>query len=61
MHKAKGLEFDFVIIPGLEKTSKAEEKRLVYWMPHGDDLLVAPIEEKGGPSSKIYNFLSQFD
>jgi len=61
MHKAKGLEFDFVIIPGLDKTSKAEEKRLVYWMPHGDDLLVAPIEEKGGPSSKIYNFLSQFD
>ena len=61
MHKAKGLEFDFVILPGLEKTSKTEEKRLVYWMPHGDDLLVAPIEEKGGPSSKIYNFLSRFD
>ena len=61
MHKSKGLEFDFVIIPGLERTSKAEEKRLVYWMPHGDDLLVAPIEEKGGPNSKIYKFLSQFD
>ena len=61
MHKAKGLEFDFVIIPGLEKTSKAEKKRLVNWMPHGDDLLIAPIEEKGGPSSNIYSFLSQFD
>ncbi|MDP6231269.1 MAG: UvrD-helicase domain-containing protein [Nitrospinaceae bacterium] len=61
MHKAKGLEFDLVILPRLERTSKAEEKRLVYWMPHGDDLLVAPIEEKGGPSSKIYKFLSQFD
>ncbi len=61
MHKAKGLEFDFVILPRLEKASKTEEKRLVYWMPHGDDLLVAPIEERGGPSSKIYNFLSQFD
>ena len=61
MHKAKGLEFDFVIIPGLEKTSKAEKKRLVNWMPHGEDLLIAPIEEKGGPSSHIYSFLSQFD
>ncbi|KMP11679.1 hypothetical protein UR09_02775 [Candidatus Nitromaritima sp. SCGC AAA799-A02] len=61
MHKAKGLEFDFVILPGLGKTSKSEEKRLVYWMPHGDDLLVAPIEEKGGPASQIYNFLSRFD
>jgi len=61
MHKSKGLEFDIVIIPGLEKTSKAEEKRLVYWMPHGDDLLLAPIEEKGGPDSKIYKFLSRFD
>ena len=61
MHKAKGLEFDFVILPRLERTSSVEEKRLVYWMPHGDDLLVAPIEEKGGPSSKIYKFLSQLD
>ena len=61
MHKSKGLEFDIVIIPGLEKKSKAEEKRLVYWMPHGDDLLIAPIEEKGGPDSKIYKFLSRFD
>ena len=61
MHKAKGLEFDIVIIPGLEKASKSEEKRLVYWMPHGDDLLVAPIEEKGGPESQIYKFLSRFD
>jgi len=61
MHKAKGLEFDFVILPGLEKTSRTEEKRLVYWMPHGEDLLVAPIEEKGGTHSKIYNFLTRFD
>jgi ATP-dependent helicase/nuclease subunit A len=61
MHKAKGLEFDFVIIPGLERSSKAEEKRLVYWMPHGESLLVAPIEEKGEPSSKVYKFLSDLN
>ncbi len=61
IHKAKGLEFDFVILPGLGKTSKTGEERLVYWMPHGEDLLIAPIEEKGGQSSQIYNFLARFD
>ena len=61
MHKAKGLEFDFVILPGLGKRIKGDEKRLVYWMPHGDDLLLAPIEEKGGESSPLYEFLSDLN
>ena len=61
MHKAKGLEFDFVILPGLGKPTKADEKRLIYWMPHGDDLLLAPIEEKGGESSPLYDFLSELN
>ncbi|GJL78081.1 MAG: ATP-dependent helicase [Nitrospinaceae bacterium] len=61
MHKAKGLEFDHVLLPGLGKLSKAEEKRLVYWIPHGDDLLLAPIEESGGPNSQVYDFLSRMD
>ncbi|MAX16869.1 MAG: hypothetical protein CMH73_01685 [Nitrospina sp.] len=61
MHKAKGLEFDFVILPGLGKRIKGEEKRLIYWMPHGDDLLLAPIEEKGGEASPIYEFLSDLN
>ena len=61
MHKAKGLEFDFVILPGLGKRIKGDEKRLVYWMPHGDDLLIAPIEEKGGETSPLYEFLSDLN
>ncbi len=61
MHKAKGLEFDFVILPGLGKKTKSDEKRLVYWMPHGDDLLLAPIEEKGGEPSPLYQFLSDLN
>ena len=61
MHKAKGLEFDFVILPGLGKRIKGDEKRLVYWMPHGDDLLLAPIEEKGGETSPLYEFLSDLN
>lgn len=31
IHKSKGLEFDHVIIPGLHKTPRAEEKSLVLW------------------------------
>ena len=61
MHKAKGLEFDFVILPGLGKRIKADEKRLVYWMSHGDDLLLAPIEKKGGKTSPVYEFLSDLN
>lgn len=61
MHKAKGLEFDYVILPGLGKKPKSEQKRLVYWMPHGDDLLLAPVQETGGKSSEIYSFLSRLD
>ncbi len=61
MHKAKGLEFDFVILPGLGKRIKGDEKRLVYWMPHGDDLLLAPIEKKGGETSPLYEFLSDLN
>jgi ATP-dependent helicase/nuclease subunit A len=61
MHKAKGLEFDFVILPGLGRKSKREEKRLVFWMAHGDDILIAPIEEKGGKNSEVYDFLARLD
>jgi len=61
MHKAKGLEFDYVILPGLGRISNREDKSLVFWMAHGDDMLLAPIEEKGGPSSPIYDFLSRLN
>lgn len=61
MHKAKGLEFDYVILPGLGKRPRHDSKRLVFWMPYGKELLLAPIEEKGGENSPIYNFISEFD
>ncbi len=61
MHKAKGLEFDYVILPGLGKKPNREEKRLVFWMAHGDNILIAPIEEKGGKNSQVYDFLARLD
>jgi len=61
MHKAKGLEFDYVILPGLGKPPRQDRKRLVFWMPYGKELLLAPIEEKGAENSPLYNFLSELD
>lgn len=61
MHKAKGLEFDHVILPGLGKTSKSESKQLAYWMPHGERVLIAPVEEKGGNKSPLYEFIKDIN
>ena len=57
IHKAKGLEFDFVLLPGLGKKQKADEKQLINWITHGDNLLFAPIPHVGEEDSEIYKFL----
>jgi ATP-dependent exoDNAse (exonuclease V) beta subunit len=67
IHKAKGLEFDHVIVPGLGRPPRADEKRLFLWMERpagaGDEsrLLVAPIEEAGADGDAIYAWLRQLD
>jgi ATP-dependent exoDNAse (exonuclease V) beta subunit len=61
VHKAKGLEFDFVLLPGLGRTPKADENQLINWVTHGDNLLFAPIPEAGEEKSEIYKFLKQMD
>lgn len=58
IHKAKGLEFDNVIIPGLGKYSRSEEKRILVWMERGEDILLAPVERKGAEQSGgVYEYL----
>ncbi len=59
VHRAKGLEFDNVIIPGLGRKPRNEDKKLMLWMERGDGLLLAPIERKAaGEPSPIYSYLS---
>ncbi len=53
IHKAKGLEYDHVILPGLGKKARGDESRLMRWMEWGDDLLLAPIDKKGGSTDLI--------
>jgi len=62
MHAAKGLEFDHVIIPGLGRTPRVDESRLMYWLernnPGGSsDLLLAPIKEADMNDDPIYKYL----
>ena len=67
IHKAKGLEFDHVIVPGLGRAPRTDEKRLFLWMERparaGDEgqLLVAPIEEAGADGDAIYAWLRRLD
>ncbi|MCC7486745.1 MAG: UvrD-helicase domain-containing protein [Burkholderiales bacterium] len=66
IHKAKGLEFDTVIVPGLGRAPRAEEARLFLWteQPRGEgrtDLLLAPIDEAGTDGDLTYRWLRRLD
>lgn len=62
IHKAKGLEFDHVIIPGAGSPPRREDDRLLMWLERGDDLLLAPVRKKiNGMESPIYNLLKKID
>ena len=55
IHKAKGLEFDHVIVPGLEKATRRSDPALVLWRPEGDDLLMATATSRENGS--LYRWL----
>lgn len=65
LHKSKGLEFDHVIIPALDKGSKADSRELLYWQTRlsyqGDPLLLmAPIDEDSNDKEPtLYRFLHE--
>ncbi|MDR2877977.1 MAG: UvrD-helicase domain-containing protein [Chromatiales bacterium] len=62
IHKAKGLEFDTVIVPGLGRRPRANELRLLMWMRRAQgDLLLAPIREAGAEADPIYRYISALD
>ena len=59
IHKAKGLEFDVVILPGLARASRKDEPELMRWLerPRGDDesdLLLAAITARGSEKDPLY-------
>lgn len=65
IHKAKGLEFDTVILPGLERMTGNHDASLLRWIettkPSGQaSLLLAPIQPTG-EQEPIYRYLNALD
>ena len=66
IYKAKGLEFDTVIVPGLGRAPRADDTKLLHWLEHGlesggSDLLLAPISAEGSDKNVIETYLQQID
>lgn len=55
IHKAKGLEFDTVIVPGLGRPPRGDDKQLLRWLEHPDyGLMLAPVPPAGDDEDDIY-------
>ncbi len=69
IHKAKGLEFDTVIVPGLDRPPRHDDKKLLVWTEQADvdrgghELLLAPIRETGADddTDAIYQYITKLD
>ncbi len=66
IHKAKGLEFDTVIVPGLGRAPRADDTKLMQWLERPlrkglPELLMAPIRGAGGEEDAIYRYLRGVD
>ncbi len=63
IHKAKGLEFEHVIVPGLGRRPRTDDKKLFLWTeiagPGSARLLIAPIQEAGAETDPIYEWLQR--
>ena len=63
IHKAKGLEFDFVFLPSLEKPSKQDEYPLLAFdevmLKSGAQFILAPLRKIGEENDRIFNYVWQ--
>ena len=63
VHKAKGLEFDVVIVPGLDAGTRSRETELLLWLERprtsGEtDLLLAPLNATGSDRDPVYEWVA---
>ena len=65
VHKAKGLQYDTVIVPALERLPGRDTRRLLHWLKlpvaGRDELVVAPLERSGGDPNLLYGWLESLE
>ena len=65
VHKAKGLQYDTVIVPALERLPGRDRKRLLHWLnlpvAGRHELVVAPVERTGGDPNLLYAWLESLE
>jgi ATP-dependent exoDNAse (exonuclease V) beta subunit len=66
VYKAKGLEFDTVILPALDGTTRGDEKPLMAWhrlhnASRTDCYLAAPVEATGEDSDPVQQLIRRFE
>ena len=58
IHKAKGLEFDTVIVPGLGRPTRRGDSPLLRWFDHPTGLLAAATGPRGEDQDPIYRYVA---
>ncbi len=62
IHKAKGLQFSTVIVPGLDRVPRASDTPLFRWKSRTDGaLLMAPVQEVGQDPDRAFGYLKVLD
>jgi ATP-dependent exoDNAse (exonuclease V) beta subunit len=62
IHRAKGLEFDTVIVPGMERVPRVSDRPLFHWKAREDgSLMMAPVWRKGETEDPAYDYLRRLD
>lgn len=66
IHKAKGLEFDIVILPGLNRRSRSDPQRLLLWQEQqladsSQALLLAPIKARDASDDALYDYIDRLE
>ncbi|MGH1485865.1 MAG: UvrD-helicase domain-containing protein [Cellvibrionaceae bacterium] len=64
IHKSKGLEFDTVIIPGLDQSSASDKQQLLAWLEWLDSqqqsqLVISPVHASGNDRDSIHDYIRQ--
>jgi len=66
IYKAKGLEFDTVIVPGLGRQPRSDESQLLYWQEsigeqHHTDLVFGPIQSATKQANQTADYIKSLD